>query len=91
MFLDQRDLTNTILKSYICKHILKEFEGTTYVGETTEQDSTPFLQVRYEDGDTEEFVEEDLELLAKINDKKELKELAKQAGMSTQEIKKELG
>jgi len=35
--------------------------------------------------------EEDLELLEKINDKKALKELAKQSGMSTQEIKKELG
>jgi hypothetical protein len=66
------------LKSYIGKHILKDFE-TTFVGEITEllkdeEDGTPFLRVTYEDGDTEEYDEEDLELLDELIEEHQLRE-----------------
>ncbi|GFH61997.1 hypothetical protein CTEN210_18473 [Chaetoceros tenuissimus] len=79
-----RELTRVNLESYIGKKILKDFGGTTtlgttYVGTITqllkdEDDGTPFLQVTYEDGDQEEFVEEDMELLDELIEEYDLRE-----------------
>ena len=71
-------LSSSFIFHFFCLSVCFDFEGAKYVGKITEllkdeDDGTPFLQVRYEDGDTEEFVEEDIELLDEFIEEHQLR------------------